>query len=200
MAECLVGLGHLVRVLTLLHCTATAFGSVHEFTGQAQIHRLLATLLGGFAQPAHGKGQAAHSAHFNRHLIVRATYTAAPDFDDGLDVVDRSLERLARLFASFSLNLVKGTVHDALCNGLLARQHDNVHEFGELYAATLGIGEDFTRRNFATTRHFLLPCDSPVEPLSRPRHLTKGARHLHARPLALRCTAACLRARRWAYQ
>src|SRR5690606_40644745 len=63
MAECLVGLGHLVRVLTLLHCTATAFGSVHEFTGQAQIHRLLATLLGGFTQPAHGKGQAAHRAH-----------------------------------------------------------------------------------------------------------------------------------------
>src|SRR5690606_17084597 len=197
MAECLVGLSHLVRVLTLLHCTATAFGSVHEFTGQAQIHRLLATLLGGFTQPAHGKGQAAHRAHFNRHLIVRATYTAALDFDDGLDVVDRSVEHLDRLFASFSLNLVKGTVHDALCNGLLARQHDNVHEFGELYAAKLGIGEDFTLRNFATTRHFLLPCDSSVEPLSRPRHLMKGVCHLHARAIALRCTESALMAGYW---
>src|SRR3546814_11536926 len=63
----------LVRVLTLFHCTTAAFGCVKQFTGQAQIHRFLATLLGCFTQPAHGKSQAAHRAHFNRHLIVRTT-------------------------------------------------------------------------------------------------------------------------------
>src|SRR5690606_17857480 len=175
MAECLVGLCHLVSVLTLLHCPTPAFGGVHELTGQAQIHRLLATLLGGFTQPAHGKGQAAHRAHFNRHLIVRTTYTAAFHFDDRLDVVNGGVEHLDRLFASFSLNLVKGAVHDAFCNGFLARQHNKVHEFGELYAANLGVREYFTFGYFATTRHFLLPCDCSVEPLVlRPRHSMKG--------------------------
>src|SRR5690606_20592517 len=154
MAECLVGLCHLVSVLTLLHCPTPAFGGVHELTGQAQIHRLLATLLGGFTQPAHGKGQAAHRAHFNRHLIVRATYTAAFHFNDRLDVVNRGVEHLDGLFASFSLNLVEGAVDNTFGDGLFARQHNNVHEFGELYAAKFGIGENFTLGNFATTRHF----------------------------------------------
>src|SRR3546814_9321578 len=77
-----VGLCHLVRVLTLFHCTTAAFGCVKQFTGQAQIHRFLATLLGCFTQPAHGKSQAAHRAHFNRHLIVRATDTAAFHFNE----------------------------------------------------------------------------------------------------------------------
>src|SRR5690606_24947803 len=184
MAECLVGLCHLVSVLTLLHCPTPAFGGVHELTGQAQIQRLLATLLGGFTQPAHGKGQAAHRAHFNRHLIVRTTDTAAFHFDNGLDVVDGGVEHLDRLFASFSLNLVKCTVDDALCYGFLARQHHNVHELRQLYAAEFRIGENLTLWYFATTRHFLLPCDCSVGPLSRPRH-TIGMRHLHAlRPCA----------------
>src|SRR5690606_13203194 len=100
-----------------------------------------------------------------RHLIVRTTYTAALDFDQRLHVVDRSVEHLDRLFASFSLNLVQGAVHDALCNGLLARQHNNVHEFGELNTAEFRIRENLTLGNFATTRHFLLPCDCSVGPL-----------------------------------
>src|SRR5690554_727933 len=178
MAECLVGLCHLVRVFTLLHRPATAFCGVHELTGQAQIHRFLTTLLGGFTQPTHGKGQATHRAHFNRHLIVRTTYTAALNFDQGLDVVDRGVEHLDRLFASFSLDLVQSTVHDALCNGLLARQHNNVHEFGQLYAAKLGVGENLTLGNFATTRHFLLPCDCSVEPLCGHGILLRSATYM----------------------
>src|SRR5690606_33788361 len=72
----------------------------------------------------------------------------------GLDVVNGEIEDLDRLFASFSLNLVECAVDDALCDGFLARQHNNVHEFGELYAAKLWIGENFTFGYFATTRHF----------------------------------------------
>src|SRR5690606_6518286 len=178
MAESLVGLCHLVRVFALLHCSATTLSRIHELTGQAQIHRLLATLLGSFTQPAHGKGQAAHRAHFNRHLIVRTTYTAALDFDEGLDVVDRGVEHLDRLFASFSLDLVQGAVHDALCNGLLARQHNNVHEFGELYAPEFRIGENLTLGDFATTRHFLLPCDCSVEPLGGHGILLRSATYM----------------------
>src|SRR5690606_3596674 len=154
MAECFVGLGHLVRVVTLLHCSTTTLGGVKQFTGQAQIHRFLATLLGCFTQPAHGQSQAAHRAHFNRHLIVRATYTAAFHFNEGLDVVNRGVEHLDRLFASFSLNLVKRAVNNTFGNCFLTRQHNNVHEFGQLYAAKFWIGENFTLGNFATTRHF----------------------------------------------
>src|SRR5690606_39069737 len=154
VAEGLVGLGHLVRVLAFLHRGSTTFGGIEQFTGQAQIHRFFAALLGSFTQPAHGEGQAAHGAHFNRHLIVRATDTAAFHFDDRLDVVDGGVEDFQGFFASFRLDLLKGTIHDALGNSLLAGQHHNVHEFGEFYATEFWIGENLTFGDFATTRHF----------------------------------------------
>src|SRR5690606_40309694 len=37
VAEGLVGFGHLVRVFTLLHGTATAFGGVEQLTCEAQV-------------------------------------------------------------------------------------------------------------------------------------------------------------------
>jgi hypothetical protein len=46
-------------------------------------------------------------------------------------------------------------VDDALGNGLLAAFHDDVHELGQLDIAELGIRQDFTFGDFATTWHFL---------------------------------------------
>src|SRR5690606_16043218 len=155
MAECFVGFGHFVRVFAFFHCTAASFGCVEQFAGQAQIHRFFATLLGGFTQPAHGQGQAAHGTHFDWYLIVGAAHASAFNLDDRLDVVECGVEHFNGLFASFSLDVIKGAVDDALCDGLFTGQHNNVHEFGELYAAELGIGEDLTLGNFATTRHFI---------------------------------------------
>src|SRR5256885_17254596 len=56
---------------------------------------------------------------------------------------------------------VQGTVDDAFCDRLLAAFHDHVHELGQLDIAELGIRQDFTFGDFATTWHFLpLSCFS----------------------------------------
>lgn len=54
------------------------------------------------------------------------------------------------------LDQVQSAVNDALSNRLLAAFHDHVHEFGQLYIAELGIRQDFTFGDFATTWHFYL--------------------------------------------
>src|SRR4030095_6461899 len=70
--ERLVRLGHAVHFLALLHRTAATFRGFHQFAREAQRHRLLAALLGGFAQPAHRERHAAHRPHLDRHLVVGA--------------------------------------------------------------------------------------------------------------------------------
>jgi hypothetical protein len=55
---------------------------------------------------------------------------------------------------AFLLDLFQRAVNDALCNRLLAAFHDHVHELGQLDIAELGIRQDFTFGDFATTWHF----------------------------------------------
>src|SRR3954468_3856033 len=154
VAEGLVGLGHAVHFVPLLHGAATAFRGFHEFVCQAQGHGLFAALLGGFLQPAHGQGQATDRAHFDRHLVVGAADTAGLHFDHRLDVADGHGERLDRVTTGvLLLDLLEGTVDDALGDRLLAALHDDVHELGKLDIAVLGIRQDFTLRDFATTWH-----------------------------------------------
>src|SRR6185312_4154191 len=155
VAEGLVGLGHAVNFVTLFHGAATAFGGLDQFVGQTQGHRLFAALLGRFLDPAHGQGQPAHRAHFDWHLVVGTADTAGLHFHHGLDVVDGDAERLDRVFAAgFFLDLLERTVDDALGDRFFAALHDHVHEFGEFDIAVLGIRQDFTFRDFATTWHF----------------------------------------------
>src|SRR5450432_4280754 len=98
-------------------------------------------------------GDAAHRAHLDRHLIVRAADAARLDLDHRLDVVQGDDEDLERVLAGFLLDLLERTVDDAFGNGLLARLHDHVHELGEIDRAELRIGEDVPLGDFATTRH-----------------------------------------------
>jgi signal recognition particle subunit SRP54 len=58
VAECLVGFGHAVHFVTLLHGAATAFSGLEQFVGQALGHGLFATLAGGFLDPAHRQSHA----------------------------------------------------------------------------------------------------------------------------------------------
>src|SRR5690606_21667246 len=88
VAECLVGFGHAVHFVTLLHGAATAFGGFHQFVGQTLGHRLLTTLAGSFLDPAHGQSQTTDGTHFNGHLVVSATHAAGLHFHHGLHVVD----------------------------------------------------------------------------------------------------------------
>src|SRR5690554_134220 len=153
VAEGLVGLGHAVDFVALFHGTATAFVGLQQLVGQALRHGLLAALAGGFLDPAHGQGQAANRAHFDRHLVVGATHTAGLHFHHGLDVVDGREEQLQRILAALLFHLLERAVDDALGNSLLAAFHDHIHELGQLDIAELGIRQDFTFRDFATTWH-----------------------------------------------
>ena len=151
--EGLVGFGHAVNFVTLFHGAATAFRGLEQLVGQAQGHGLLTALASGLLEPAHGQREATHRAHFNGHLVVGAAYTARLDLDHGLDVVDGLIEQLERILARLLFDLLERAIDDALGDCFLAAFHDHVHEFGQLDIAVLGIRQDFTFGDFATTWH-----------------------------------------------
>src|SRR5450830_218167 len=153
--ESLVGFSHAVNFIPLFHGAAPTFGGFHEFIGQAQGHGFLTALAGSFLDPAHGQGQAANRTHFNRHLVVGTAHAAGLHFNHRLDIVDGHGEGLNRVFTRvFLLDLLQGTINDALGNCFFTAFHDHVHEFGQLDIAELRIRQDFTFRDFATTWHF----------------------------------------------
>ena len=80
MRECLVGFGHTVNFITLFHRGTATFSGVQQFTGQAEAHRLLATLARRILDPTHRQSGAANRTNFNRNLVVGATNpeSAAP--------------------------------------------------------------------------------------------------------------------------
>src|SRR3954452_11933229 len=120
VGEGLVGLGHLVGVLALLHSGTEAVGGVEDLVHQALGHRLL-TASGGVAdQPAQGQGHGARTAHLDRDLVGGATDAAAPDLEGRLHVVQRTLQRDDRVGAGLLAAALEGAVHDALRGLLLA--------------------------------------------------------------------------------
>ena len=132
---------------------ATAFRGLQQLVGQAQGHGLLAALASGFLEPAHGQREATHGAHFNGHLVVGTAHTAGLHLDHGFDVVDGLVEQLERILARLLFDLLERAINDALGDCFLAAFHDHVHEFGQLDIAVLGIRQDFTFGDFATTWH-----------------------------------------------
>src|SRR6478752_4158648 len=87
VGEGLVGLGHLVRVLALLHSGTEAVARVEDLVHEALGHRLLATVLGVADQPAEGQRGAAARLDLDRHLVGGATDTTGLDLDGRLHVV-----------------------------------------------------------------------------------------------------------------
>src|SRR4051794_4085784 len=73
VGEGLVGLGHLVGVLALLHSGTEAVGGVEDLVHQTLGHRLLATVRGVADQPAQGQRRAAAGLDLDRHLVGRTT-------------------------------------------------------------------------------------------------------------------------------
>src|SRR6266568_1918955 len=92
VSEGLVGLGHLVGVLTTLDAGAEAVAGVEDLVHEALGHRLLATLLRVADQPAQRERGAARRLDLDRHLVRVATDAAALDLEGRLHVVERALE------------------------------------------------------------------------------------------------------------
>src|ERR687889_115358 len=93
VSEGLVGLGHLVGVLALLHRGTEAVGGVEDLVHQALVHGLLATVRRVADEPAQRERGAARALDLDRDLVGRATDAAGLHLDRGLDVVERTLER-----------------------------------------------------------------------------------------------------------
>src|SRR5215204_4373206 len=73
VGEGLVGLGHLVGVLALLHRGAEAVGSVEDLVHEALGHRLLTTVRGVADEPAQRQGGRAVGLDLDRDLVGGAT-------------------------------------------------------------------------------------------------------------------------------
>src|SRR6476659_5714906 len=81
VGEGLVGLGHLVRVLALLHSGTQAVAGVEDLVHQTLGHGLLATVLGVAHEPAQGERGGAVGLDLDGDLIGRAADAAGLDLD-----------------------------------------------------------------------------------------------------------------------
>src|SRR3954453_23717190 len=113
VSEGLVGLGHLVGVLALLHSGAEAVGGVEDLVHQALGHRLLATVRGVPDEPAQRQRGAAVGLDLDRDLVGRAADAAGLDLDGRLHVVERALERDDGVGAGLLTSALEGAVDDA---------------------------------------------------------------------------------------
>ena len=131
MSESLVGLGHLVGILALLHGVAGVVGSIHDLSSQALGHGLLTTAAAVSSQPAQAQSLAASGADLQGDLVVSAANTAGLALEAGHDVLHRLLESLQRIVAGLLLNHGECLVNDLLSDALLAIQHHAVDQTGD---------------------------------------------------------------------
>src|SRR5882757_7673056 len=157
MSERLVGVGHFVRVVLLLHGVAAKLRCVDQLGREALAHRLLATVARVRHQPTHGQSHATLGANFDRNLVGGTTNAAALHFQLGLDVVERLAEDLERVFFEAALNDVEGAVDDAFSRRLLAAQHQGVRELCHELVLVLGVRNDLALRYVSAAGHLRLP-------------------------------------------
>ena len=131
MSESLVGLGHLVGILALLHGVAGVVGSIHDLSSQTLCHGLLTTAAAVSSQPAQAQSLAAGRADFQRNLVVSTANAAGLALEAGHDVLHRLLESLERIVAGLLLNHGESLINDLLSDALLAVQHDAVDQTGD---------------------------------------------------------------------
>ena len=128
MSESLVGLGHLVGILALLHGVTSVVGSIHDLSSQTLCHGLLTTGAAVGSQPAQTQSLAASGADLQGNLVVSATNTAGLALEAGHDVLHRLLESLQRIVAGLLLNHGECLINDLLSDALLAIQHHAVDQ------------------------------------------------------------------------
>src|SRR5256714_11017160 len=123
MAEGLVGLRHLVRVLAPLDSRAKSIHRVDELCGELLAHALAAPLARRLDEPADAQRQAAIAADLDRHLVGRATDAPRLDLDDRRRVAERGLEDLDARPPRRSLGAGECLAQDALREIPLAVRH-----------------------------------------------------------------------------
>ena len=144
MGECLVGFGHLVRVVLLADSVAFAVLGSNQFGSQAVSHVGFVTATGGIEQPAEGESLGAVRGNFHRNLVVGTTDAAGLHFNLGLDIVEADFELLERSLGTFELlaKLFESSIDDLFSDGLLALLEHHTDEFGNESGLVTRIRED----------------------------------------------------------
>jgi len=130
MCEGLIGFGHTVRIVTLLHCCSFTITCSHKLIGEALRHRLLSTGTAIVDEPANGKRSLALGAHLCRNLIGCTTNAARANLDQWRRIVHRLAEDFYRWLSALLLNDVEGIIHDTLRDGFLSIEHERIDELG----------------------------------------------------------------------
>src|SRR3546814_15349821 len=80
--------------------------------------------------------------HLNRNLIGGTTDTTAANLNTRLHIIESIMKELQRILLRLVLDRVERAIDNGFGDGLLAVQHDAVHEFGEHLISELGIRQD----------------------------------------------------------
>src|SRR3981081_3884629 len=153
MTECLIGLGHLVRLFFAADRAPGVVHRVDELAGQTVGHRLPWTLAAALDEPTQGERGAAVGADLDRDLICRTTDAARLDLDEGHRVLQRELEDLDARLARGGLGLRERAVDDALSGRALTALHELVVELCERHVAVLAVGRGLAFLRTSSTWH-----------------------------------------------
>src|SRR6476469_4502577 len=164
MAEGAVGFGHTMRVFALLDGVAAVVCGIHQLARKTRRHGVLAAVARRGDQPADRQRLRTFRTHFDRHLIGRTADAAAADFDARLHVVQRVMEHANGLALGALLDGFHGTIDDAFGDGLLAVQHDAVHELRQDDITELGVRQNFPLFGTTTTSHLEFPSKTSAYP------------------------------------
>src|SRR5216117_410898 len=158
VSERLVGLRHLVRVLTLLHGGATVVRGVEQLGGELLGHRALGTAPRGADDPPHRQRRPSVGTHLDRHLVGRAADPPRLHLDGRLHVVDGRFEHLQRILLGPVLDRRQGVVHDPLRRRLLAADHHDVHELRNEARPVLRVRQHLAPRGARPSHGLRPPC------------------------------------------
>src|SRR5229473_1790036 len=114
MRECLVRIGHAMRVVLLLHRVAAIVGRVEQLSGETIGHRFLAAPARIRNYPTNSECATSLLMNFDRNLIGGSSYAPRLHFHGGTHVLDGFLKNFERLFTGLFANLSQSVVKSLL--------------------------------------------------------------------------------------
>lgn len=130
MGECLVGLGHAVRVIFLFDGSTLSLGSCHDLGSKAVGHAFVVAGTCILDEPAECQRRPAIRTHFDRHLVCGTTDAATAHLDERGDVGHRLAEHVYTGFLRALFDDIESLVYKAAGNILLTVHHDGIDELG----------------------------------------------------------------------
>src|SRR5258708_9311253 len=175
MRKRLVGVGHTMGVLALLHRGAAILRRVADLARQALLHGVLGAAARRADQPADRQRLAAIGTDLDGNLIGRAADAPRANLDSGADIRQRLVKDPQRILSAAPGDAIEGAVDDGLGSRLLALVHQAIDELGDDVIAELGVRQDFALNGGTTTRHLVISYFGRLAPYFErrwPRSLT----------------------------